>query len=187
MHAVTLNFNLVDVLMLAVLIRGFYVGRKTGFVAELLRLAGIVGSTFIILHYFIPFSVILRERLFVPGDIAEFVAFMLLMVLAIVTLFLIREGWLIAFKVEVKSVFNKWGGALLSLMTSLVVCSLLFVAFILLNQAYTNDHVERSVSRLVLKEISVSVYKGCYKTFIHPFFPDEPINVKVLKIVGDRH
>ncbi len=55
-YAVALNFNLVDVLVLLIIVRGFYIGQKTGFMAELLRLIGIICATFIILHYYIPFG-----------------------------------------------------------------------------------------------------------------------------------
>jgi uncharacterized membrane protein required for colicin V production len=176
---------MIDILALGVFARGFYVGRRSGFISELLRLAGIIFSTFVILHYYFLFGSFLKERFFIPATVNDFAAFAVLMVTAIVVFFLIREGWLIVFKVEVKSAVNKWGGSILSFATSLLTCSLLLLALTLLNNSYINQHLKDSLSRGFLKNPSVIVYKACHKMFVYPFFPDEPVNAKAIKLAEE--
>lgn len=180
----TLNFNLVDILMLGVVVRSFYVGAKTGFMAELFRLIGIVCATFIILHYYLPFAEFLTKKLFIPEKAQESLSFTILMIAAILFSFLIREGWLIIFKVEVKSALNKGAGALCSLLTSYLACGLFLLALILWNNSYINQHIQNSLSQPVLQKASVRVYEAAYTAVIRPFFPEEPVNTKVLRLTG---
>lgn len=164
---------------------GFYVGRRGGFISELLRLVGIVFSTFIILHYYSVFGLFLKKQFFIPTAVNDFAAFAILTVTAIVVFFLIREGWLIVFKIEVKSAVNKWGGSILSFMTSLLMCSLLLLTLTLLDNSYINRHLKDSLSRVFLKNPSVIVYKACHKMLVYPFFPDEPVNANALKLAEE--
>lgn len=182
MYAATLNFNILDILVLLVFVRGFYVGRRGGFISELLKLVGIVFSTFVILHYYSVLGSFVRERLFIPAGVSDFAAFTVLMVTAMIVFFLIKEGWLIVFKIEVKSAINKWGGSILSLVTSLLICSLLLLTLTLLNNGYINQHLRDSLSRFLLKSPSVTVYKACHKMLVYPFFPEEPVNVQAIKL-----
>lgn len=185
-YAVALNFNLVDVLVLVIIVRGFYIGQKTGFMAELLRLIGIICATFIILHHYILFGNFLKDYLFIPERVHELVSFGVLTVVVILVLYLVREGWLIVFKVEAKSGANKWGGAILSLPTSFLVCGLLLLGMNLFNNGYINQHMKSSFARMILNKTSVSVYKACHAALVRPFFPDEPLNTKVFKLIEER-
>ncbi len=185
MYAATLNFNILDILVLVVFVRGFYVGRRGGFISELLKLVGIVFSTFVILHYYSALGLFLRERFFIPAAVSDFAAFAVLTVTAMIVFFLIREGWLIVFKIEVKSAINKWGGSLLSLATSLLICSLLLLTLTLLNNSYIDQHLRDSLSRFLLKSPSVTVYKACHKMLVYPFFPEEPVNAQAVKLAEE--
>jgi uncharacterized membrane protein required for colicin V production len=170
--------------MLGIVVRGFYVGLKTGFVAELFRTLGIVCATFVILHYYLPVAAFLTKRMFIPQKVQESTSFTILMIAAILFSFLIREGWLIIFKVEVKSALNKWAGALCSLLTSYLVCGLFLLALILWNNGYMNQHIRSSISQPFFVKVSVRVYEAVYTALIRPFFPAEPMNIKVFHLTG---
>ncbi len=184
MYALSLNVNLLDALMLCVIVRGYYVGSKTGLLAETFRLVSVICSTFIVVHYYPPLAQFLREQLFISEKVHEFVAFVLWIGIAFLLFFLIREGWLLLFKVERKSVFNKWTGGILSLVTSYFVCGLIFLALVLLNNDFVRQQVDSSLSRAVWSRTSGDLYKACYKTAIHPFFPGEQPNPQVMKLIG---
>lgn len=178
----TLNFNLVDTFMLFVMAGGLYGARKSGFVVGIFGLAGVILSTFFILHYYVLLGAFLADKLFLPVQVSEFTGFIILMICALAVFFLIREGWLIAFKVEAKSSLSKGLGIVFSLATNFFVCGLFFLALILLNNPYINQHIDTSTARNILRKTSVGVYSTCYKTFVHPFFPNELLNVKAAKL-----
>lgn len=185
MYALSLNVNLLDALMLCVIVRGYYVGSKTGLIAETFRIGSVICSTFIVVHYYPSLARFLREALFISERVFEFVAFALWIIIAFLIFFFIREGWLLLFKVERKSVFNKWTGAILSLVTSYFVCGLIFLAFALLNNDFVRQQVETSLSRAVWGKTSGSVYKAFYGAVVHPFFPGEQLNPQVMKLIGE--
>ena len=186
MDGLKLNVNLVDFLVLFVLCRGFYVGFKSGVVAELFRLVSVLCSTFFIVHYYLPLAQFLQEKLFISGNICEFVAFTMTTGVVFVLFLLIREGWLIIFKVDTQSPLISWGGAVLSLATGYFVGGLLFLALVLLNNNFWNQDLGNSFSRGILSKTSVQVYQAGYTAFVKPFFPKEPINRKVLKLMGSQ-
>lgn len=181
MDGVRLNINLIDAVMLGVIVRGIYVGCKSGLIAELFRLIGAVCSTFIILHYDLPLGRFLQEKLFISEKIQEFVAFVLLMAATFVLFFIMREGWLVIFKADPKLPWNKWGGAILSLATSYFVCGLLFLALVLFNNGFFNQQMGGSFSRRIWSQTSAKAYKACYDAFVRPFFPVEEFNPRMLK------
>lgn len=183
MYALSLNINLLDALMLCVIVRGYYVGSKTGLIAETFRLMSVICSTFIVVHYYPPLAQFLREQLFISEKVYEFVAFVLWIAVAFLLFFLIREGWLILFKVERKSVFNKWTGGILSLVTSYFVCGLIFLALVLLNNDFVRHQVESSLSRAVWSKTSGNLYKAGYGAVVRPFFPGERLNPQVMKLI----
>ena len=185
MYALSLNVNLLDVVMLCVIVRGYYVGSKTGLIAETFRLGSVLCSTFIVVHYYPTLAQFLRDRLFISENVGEFVAFVLWIVIVFVIFFFIREGWLLLFKVERKSVFNKWTGGILSLVTSYFVCGLIFLAFVLLNNDFVRQQLESSRSRAVWSKTSGNVYKACYGAVVRPFFPEEKPNPRVMKLIKE--
>lgn len=185
MHALSLNVNLVDVLMLCVIVRGYYVGAKSGLISEFFRLTAVICSTFIVVHFYPPLAQFLRDKLFISEKVCEFVAFVICAAVAFLLFFFIREGWLMLFQVERKSVFNRWTGGILSLATSYFVCGLIFLALVLFNNDFVRQQVESSLSRAVWSKTSGKVYKACYGAVVRPFFPGEKINAKMLKFIGE--
>ena len=185
MYALSLNVNLLDALMLCVIVRGYYVGSKTGLIAETFRLGSVICSTFIVVHYYPFLAQFLRDQLFISEKVYEFVAFVLWIAIAFVICFFIREGWLLLFKVERKSAFNKWTGGILSLATSYFVCGLIFLAFVLLNNDFTHQQLESSLSRAVWSKTSGNVYQACYRAVVRPFFPGEQPNPRVMKLIKE--
>ena len=185
MYALSLNVNLLDVLMLGIIVRGYYVGSKTGLIAETFRLWSVICSTFIVVHYYPFLAQFLQEKLFISEKVYEFVAFVLWMGIAFLIFFLIREGWLLLFKVERKSVFNKWTGGILSLATSYFLCGLIFLAFVLLNNDFVRQQVDSSLSRVVWSKTSGNLYKACYGVIVRPFFPGEKLNPQVMKLIKE--
>ena len=185
MNALSLNVNLLDALMLCVIVQVYYIGSKTGLIAETFRLGSVICSTFIAVHYYPSLARFLREALFISERVFEFVAFVLWIIIAFLIFFFIREGWLLLFKVDRKSVFNKWTGAILSLVTSYFVCGLIFLAFALLNNDFVRQQAAASLSRAVWSKTSGNVYKAWYGAVVRPFFPGEKPNPQVMKLIGE--
>ena len=183
MHALSLNVNLLDALMLCVIVRGYAVGSRTGLIAETFRIVSVVCSTFIVVHFYPLLAWFLRVMLFISERVFEFVAFALTAAVVFLIFFLIREGLLLLIKVERKSAFNKWTGAILSLVTSYFICGLIFLAFVLLHTDFAQEQVGSSLSRAVWSRTWVELYKGTFEAAVAPFCPEEQLNPRVMKLI----
>jgi len=185
MYALSLNVNLLDALMLCLIVRGYSVGSRTGLIAEALRLGSVVCSTFIVVQFYPLLAQFLWEYLFISDDVYEFAAFVLWMIFSFVIFFFIREGWLLLCRVDRKSAFNKWTGAILSLVTSYFLCGLIFLAFVLLNNDFVHQQIDTSLSRAVWGRTSADLYKASYQRVVRPLFPGEQPNPRVMKLVEE--
>lgn len=185
MYALNLNVNLVDVLMLCIIIRGCYVGAKSGLPAEVFRLLSVVCVTFIVVHYYSPLAQFLHEKLFISEKTSEFAAFVIWMLAAFLVFFLIREGWLVLVKSEPKAAVHHWAAAAGSLVTSYFVCGLVFLALALSNNGDVQQQLQRSISRLVWSRTAGNLYNVSYGALVRPFFPDEKPNQRISRLMNE--
>ncbi len=177
------RFNVIDLIILCIIIRCIYIGRKKGIIAELFKLSGVVFATFVTLHYYTRFGRFLDKILF-PGRVCvyETISFIVLIWLVVVVFYLFREGWCIILKISTHSEVDKWGGIIFSLVRSYFLCSLVVLLLIVSCNRYVIKTTKQSLSGFFLKDTSINFYKSFYSVGISKIFPHEPINRKVINI-----
>lgn len=182
-YAAMLNFSWIDILMLLIIARGVYTGSKGGIILEIIRAIGVLCAIFITLHFYTRFGGLIKRNLSFLGSIHEILAFILLATFTIFIFYLSGAGWRLIFKIEVHSLMNKWGGVVIALVGSYLMCGLVFLGLIVSNNAFIQQNVKRSLSQVVVKDAPLGLYRFLYSRFTQPFFPDEPINTKIFGVV----
>ena len=173
----------VDIVMPLVILRCALTGKKSGLVVESFKLIGILFATFVTLHYYKALGDLLHQNLSLNDSIKDAYAFGLLAVSAHLLFSLIREGWLIILKIEMPPIIDQWGGLIFSLIRGYLICGLILLALVLVKDNSIQADAKHSLSALVFKDTSSRIYQNFYSGFIDKFFPKEPINEEVFKLM----
>lgn len=175
----------VDIIMPLVILRCALTGKKSGLIVESFKLAGIWFATFITLHYYKGLSDWLHQNLSLHESIKDAYAFGLLAICVHLLFSLIREGWLIILKIEMPPVVDQWGGLTLSLIRGYLICGLILLALTEVKDKNIQTSAKHSLSVFVFKDTSTGVYRNFYFGVIHQFFPKEPLNENVFKLMNE--
>lgn len=178
-----LNFSWIDILMLLIIARGVYTGSKSGIILEGLKVIGVLCAIFIALHFYTRLGGMIKHNLSFLGPRHEILAFILLTTLPIFIFYLSGNGWRLIFKLEVHSLMDKWGGMVIALVGSYLMCGLVFLGLIVSHNAFIQQNAKHSLSQIVVKEAPLGVYRFLYTKFTQPFFPEEPLNTKIFGAV----
>ena len=173
----------VDIIMPLVMLRCLLTGRKSGLIVEAFKLAGILCGTFITLHYYSSFGNFLDQNLSLYKSMRDVYAFGLLAIGVHLLFSLIREGWLIILKIEMPAFLDRLGGVILSGIRAYLICGLIFLALLTVKDDHIQSSAKNSFSALFLEKTSIGIYHNFYFGFIHNFFPNEPVNKEVSKLV----
>jgi uncharacterized membrane protein required for colicin V production len=177
------NFNWVDILMGVILIRAVFVGAKRGIVIEAFKLVGIIFTVFITLHYYSGMSKLLQDKMHLPQGAGDLFSFSVLWGLINLVFKLIRDGFLMLFKMEAAhSILDKWGGLFLAVLRGFLICSLAILCMRASTIEYLTKNLEKSLTASKLVGISPRVYESCYTNFVSKFFPTEELNKSVFKL-----
>jgi len=174
--------NWIDVFMGCALLRCIFKGTQQGFIVEFFKLLGIFFSTFITLHYYVAFGIVLRNYLWLPEFLLDQAGFLVLWLIVIVAFKVIRDGWLIWLKEEQITRVSRLIGGLIAILRGVLVIGLLFVYIHLTGNAFLIKTSQKSFSHRYMGDISPQLYGALFNQFIAPVFPDEKKNDKVFKL-----
>jgi len=184
-YAGIFNLNAVDVFMALVIAMIIFIGAKEGIVAGLVKLLGVVCLTVITLHYYVPFADYLRAKFFGKDAETEFFAFSLLAIPILAMFALISRGWVLILKIKLHAFADRWGGVVLSLLRSYLLCGLIFLAFLISKNDFAEPRARQSVSRYMFGNAAAGFYEASYASVIKKFFPGEEINEDVFKLLAE--
>ncbi len=177
------GFNWVDILIGVILVRAVFVGAKRGIVIETFKLVGIIFAVFITLHYYSGMSKSLQDKMHLPQGAADLFSFSVLWGLINLIFKLIRDGFLMLFKMEAThSILDKWGGMFVAVLRGLLICSLTVLCMRASAIEYLTKNLEKSLTASKLVSLSPRVYESCYNNFVSKFFPTEEFNKAVFKL-----
>ncbi|MDP2652710.1 MAG: CvpA family protein [Candidatus Omnitrophota bacterium] len=174
--------NWIDILVLGILARCIYAGGTYGFIVEFFKFLGMLMATFITLHYYTGFAAFLQGIMFISWEMPVVIAYGILWGGVVLIFKIIRDGWLILFKTETHPVLNKWGGAFLGGIRSIMVCGMMFLAFLLSEHPYLSRTAKASLSGFYLVDFSPSVYNFCYEKSVAKIFSTEKKNEAAFEI-----
>lgn len=180
------NLNWVDVLIGAVIVRAAYIGAKKGLIVEIFKLGGIFCTVFITLHYFSSLSGFFQNKINFSEGMGNVISYLFLWLLGMLVFKFIRDGFTMLFHIEAHSLFNKWGGLILSLLRALLLCSLVVVFLRVSDIKYFMDNTERSFSASHVVRVAPKVYEATFNGFISKFFPTEELNENAFPLSSSK-
>ncbi len=176
----------VDIIMPLVILRCALTGKKSGLIVESFKLAGIFFATFITLHYYNALGSLLHQNLSLHEPIKDAYAFGLLAVGVHLLFSLIREGWLTILDIDVPPFINQWGGLILSALRAYLVCGLILLGLVVVKDKSIQASAKHSLSAFVFKDTSTGIYRSFYSGWVGKFFPKEPLNEEVFKLMDEE-
>ena len=178
------SINWVDVAMLVLLIRIVFIGVKNGFVTEFFKLFGILLAVLIGLHYYSSIAAFIAKKTGWPIDWLGFMFFVLLVVILVIAVKYLRDGFLVIFKFETTHAgFNQWGAGILSVVRALFLASLIMYGMLLSNVEFLQKQTFTSISHKLALKVAPNTYFFIYKNFIGKIFLEEKLNENVVKVV----
>jgi len=171
-----LQFNALDLVVIAIFTRGIFVGRKSGLLSELIKLLGVITASFLTLHNYIIVSDVLASSFFVPDGAKYIVAFVLIATICILPFYLIRKAWILVLEVKVFPPVDRWGGLTCSLLKCYVYCALVTLAIYIGGSPQLKNDVRASISGSHFKDVSVNLYQVTFETVITRFFKNITYN-----------
>lgn len=170
------RFNWVDIIVIAILTRSFFVGMQKGVVVETFKLLGVFFALLITFHYYS----ILARVLHFPEGFGHILTYVLLWAIIVLDFKLLRDGLLLLVKVEAQSLFDKWGGLVLGLVRGLLICGLTVLLLRVGNNTYFMERTQESITGPYFARFSAGVYENCFNGFVSKFFPKAEINKQIL-------
>jgi len=179
------KLNWIDVVIVVVMLRAFYIGLKRGCVNEIFQLMAVFASIFVVFHYYPFCSRLIENRVFLKPEIARSVTFFVLWALVALVCKFIRDGVCLIFKIEAKSFFDKFGGLSVGLIRGLLVSSLLLSLFTTTGSEYLIRNIKGSYFSSRVAPLAPSVYKFVFKGFVNKYFPNEKMNQDIFAVEQD--
>jgi uncharacterized membrane protein required for colicin V production len=175
------QFNWVDILVVIVVIRILYIAFRQGLVVELFKLLGAFFAVFISLHYYSRLSDKVIEATNIPAEETDLVILVLLIGLILIVFKFVREGFLVTFKIETKSIIDKWVGVFFGIARAALVSSLFLVALFFSQNEYMQNSIKRSYLGLKDLIISPQVYLSCFEGVYKKFSPEDKLNTALFE------
>ena len=136
------------------------------------------------LHFYSLAGESLHHSIVLSLEWAEPIVFLCLWAVMVITFKFIREGWLLILKMEAKPGLNQWGGGIVGVFRSFLVCGMLFFLIAITGNKTLNTYAGNSVSGQYLRDLSPKVYEAAYSGVVAKFFPEEKINTKALSVIA---
>lgn len=173
------EFNWVDVLIVAIALRVYYISAKKGFLVEFFKLLGTLGAIYVGLHYYTALSDFVGQRLTiakVPLEFRDFIVFVVLAVSGYVLFIILRELICRLFKTEVVTPISKWGGFLLGVLRSFLLAGLIIFALVISFIPYLKDSVNKSYLGKRFFEVAPATYSWLWNNLMSNFMAGEKFN-----------
>ena len=176
------TINWVDILMVCLMGRVIFIGVKNGFVTELFKLAGGLFATFVAFHFYGRLGELLHKYFWVPAGGQNVTAYVLLWSVVVLAFKFLRDGWMLIIKMEAQPAIDKWGAVIVATFRGLLICSLVFVLFLLTGNKYMSKKARHSFTGFYLIDLAPSIYNAVYDGFVGKLFPHEEKNKEALSL-----
>ncbi|MDP8212520.1 MAG: CvpA family protein [Candidatus Zapsychrus exili] len=180
-----LKFSWVDLLMVAIIFRCIYVGKKSDIAIELFKLLGIFFGIVVSLHYYLQFYSIITRSILFPDATPEIISFLILIFWVYFLFLLLSSGWKSIIRPEGFAVLSKYGSLFFASIRGILVCSIVIVGFMLSDISFLAGAAQGSFSGRFIKGFSPAIYRFSYDKFIGKVTPGEIVNEKVFEVMAE--
>ncbi|OQB10034.1 MAG: Colicin V production protein [Candidatus Omnitrophica bacterium ADurb.Bin205] len=184
------SFNWLDIIILIIIFRIFYISIKGGFTTEFFKFFGTLSAIYFSMHYNTVLSDFISSKLHIeekmPLEFLDFIIFIILALGGYFIFVLVRNAVNNLLKIEAVSVLNKWGGLLLGALRSILLAGLVSFALVISSVPYLKNSVMDSYLGPRVLSVAVNTYSVIWNNFFSKFATKEEYNSIVSKIAeGD--
>ena len=159
------RINWVDILVVILLFRTSYIGARTGLSEEIFRVIGILLGLFFSMKYYSALGTLLNTNVSLPQELVDGITFLILILLSVLIMKLVSLGLTKIVKFAFTETIDKWVGFIVGLFRGIMILSLLFTLFGIVNVDYLVKSVEeRSLSGPYIKQMAPNVYQVIART-----------------------
>lgn len=164
------RINWVDVFVVILLIRSSYVGAATGLSTELFKSIGIILGLYLATRFYSDLGAAVTSKIALPPELADGLSFLILIFVSAISLKLLGIALAKVVKLTFADKVNKWGGFVLGLLRGIIILSLIFIFFGILQIDYFVKSVEeRSLTGPHIKKVAPLIYRAIAKTASQEF------------------
>ena len=181
------KFNWIDLLALLLFLRTCATGSKSGLIAGLFKIAGLVASLYVSLHYFSQVGNYLAGLIPPLGvPFSNFICFIILAILPYLSVAIVRQTVMRLVKVEATSAIDRWGGLLFGFFIGVMMLSTLFIGFYASNIIYLKESVRKSYMGNRIAYANVKVYEFIFNGIVSKFTPHTELNKGIYEVFEGR-
>ena len=175
------SLNWIDLLVVVVAVRIVYIGVKTGFVTEFMKILGVLTATFVVFHSYTKIASILVPFAKIPLSLLEVIVFLGLWALIFGIFKFIRDGLFLVFTVQAISAVDRGGAAVIALVRFALTASLLMFALLLADKAYLERIVIKSFTQKHILLVAPDAYQKMTNGFVAKLFVKQKVNPAVIE------
>ncbi len=172
-----------DIIVILIVCRCIYIGIKRGLGVEIFKLLGTLLSVFTCLHYYTVLGAFLSRPKFIPPDIGNFLAFILIFSIFWSISFLIREMFLFLVKLQPIAAVDKWGGAFLGGIRGIFLSGIFLLIFIISPIPFLERGAKISYFGIHTFGTVAKTYTFMIEKMIKPFFHNENLNEEIFRAI----
>jgi len=180
------RINFVDIFLIFVGIRIFYISFEMGLPVELFKLLGIIFSTYISLHYYTALSDLIQNS-FIPKQMPlEFLDFLVFMVLALggyLGFIVLRNIFYRFLKLDASPRLSQIGGLILGLGRIYFTTGIFIYILMISSVKYLNESVKHSYFASRSVSISADTYAWLWNNIVEKFSTNEKFNPTVTEVM----
>ncbi|MDP8260043.1 MAG: CvpA family protein [Candidatus Gygaella obscura] len=176
------RLNWVDICIVVLFVRLIFIGAKTGFPTELLKLIGLVSGSIISFHYYVSFGAWVNAKVNMPKAPVEFVSYIVILVVSLFSFVLIRNLILRLVHIEAVSTVNRWGGLLLSILRAVFLCSAIIIGMLIIDNDYLKRSIDTSFFSNKIAMSGPNTYRFTWNIVLSKFSSSKELNKQLFDL-----
>ena len=176
------NFTILDIVIAVIIICTCASGLRRGTFIEIFKIAALVMSIFIGLHFYLPLSFFFDGLLNILHPVSKALAYGLLIGVGIGLFRILRDGVMVFLQQEDLKRLSKYLGAVLGTVRALLLGSMVLVGCLLIDGTVMKRMVRHSFSSQFLLIVAPAVYSGIFHGVVRPIFSKENENSEIMSL-----
>lgn len=179
------SINWVDLMIFALFIRVMYMAVQEGFIVEVFKTFGLIIALFLSFHYYTLLGQFILRKVHSPQDmiLAFSFCFIVIWVLVLVIFKYIREGLLLLFAIQTKTLVDRWGAAIVGLGRFWVLSSMIMFVLLTSGLRYVEVKTADSFFGRHMIALAPGIYQKICNGFVSRLLPAEKVNPAVREVM----
>jgi uncharacterized membrane protein required for colicin V production len=171
------SINWIDAALVFLFIRMIFVGVKNGFISEFFKFLGVVAAVFVSLHFYSYYAAWVAKKTNISWIYWDLVMFAFLWFAVMFIFKLLRDGFLILFKVETNHEgFNKYAAGMVAVARGILVCSMSIFLILLTSNVALKRMALHSYSYKIAGRAAVSTYSFLFYNIVEKLYVEQHYN-----------